>query len=298
MAPRTDARQCARVICALAVVLAVYSLTVGRPGGGATVHYSVLTQHDASDKKYNAKDADSVLADNDSNKAIKSTLKLHCSPLKDKTLSSAISSSDKGYVHMIPRPKIITFKDGVAQQVLSFGSSVLMSIEHVNVSTDPALDMTFLLDRLCSMSHTFDSSADNPAVVNGSSIEYLHRVRAVMLSPEAFTVCCTNSEVPLGALDEAYSINISGGVALVYTPGSRGLRSALASIAQLLENAAPLPPSLTVLDWPSYRWRGLMLDTARHFIPVRKIYRALDAMFAVKLNYLHIHLTDSQVYGV
>lgn len=38
-----------------------------------------------------------------------------------------------------------------------------------------------------------------------------------------------------------------------------------------------------------------MLDVARHFLPVSKILRTIDAMESAKLNVLHLHLTDSQV---
>ena len=40
---------------------------------------------------------------------------------------------------------------------------------------------------------------------------------------------------------------------------------------------------------------GLMLDVARHYIPVELILRTIETMGAAKLNVLHLHLTDSQV---
>ena len=41
-------------------------------------------------------------------------------------------------------------------------------------------------------------------------------------------------------------------------------------------------------------WRGLLLDSARHFIPLPDIKRQIDGMAAAKLNVLHWHLTDDQ----
>jgi hexosaminidase len=49
-------------------------------------------------------------------------------------------------------------------------------------------------------------------------------------------------------------------------------------------------------DAPVFRHRGLMLDTARNFLPLRAIQRTLDAMAACKLNVLHWHATDSQSF--
>ncbi|MGY3202009.1 beta-N-acetylhexosaminidase [Streptomyces sp. TE5632] len=57
-------------------------------------------------------------------------------------------------------------------------------------------------------------------------------------------------------------------------------------------------PHVTVEDSPRFRWRGLMLDVARHFMPKEGVLRYLDLMAAHKLNVLHFHLTDDQGWRV
>ncbi|GAA2502121.1 beta-N-acetylhexosaminidase [Streptomyces longisporus] len=57
-------------------------------------------------------------------------------------------------------------------------------------------------------------------------------------------------------------------------------------------------PYLTVEDSPRFRWRGLMLDVARHFMPKEGVLRHLDLMAAHKLNVFHFHLTDDQGWRV
>ncbi|MET9954913.1 beta-N-acetylhexosaminidase [Streptomyces sp. NPDC006339] len=57
-------------------------------------------------------------------------------------------------------------------------------------------------------------------------------------------------------------------------------------------------PALTVSDGPRFRWRGLMLDVARHFMPKDDVLRQLDLMAAHKLNVLHLHLTDDQGWRI
>jgi hexosaminidase len=53
---------------------------------------------------------------------------------------------------------------------------------------------------------------------------------------------------------------------------------------------------LVIEDVPSVAWRGLMVDVARHYLPLPLLVATLDAMRAVKLNVLHLHLTDAQSF--
>ena len=55
-------------------------------------------------------------------------------------------------------------------------------------------------------------------------------------------------------------------------------------------------PALTVADEPRFAWRGIMLDSARHFQSPDFIRRFIDAMAIHKLNVLHWHLTDDQAW--
>ncbi|GAA3147380.1 beta-N-acetylhexosaminidase [Streptomyces echinatus] len=57
-------------------------------------------------------------------------------------------------------------------------------------------------------------------------------------------------------------------------------------------------PDLVIADAPRFRWRGLLLDVARHFMPKEGVLRYLDLMAAHKLNVLHLHLTDDQGWRI
>lgn len=57
-------------------------------------------------------------------------------------------------------------------------------------------------------------------------------------------------------------------------------------------------PAVTVHDAPRFRWRGLMLDVARHFRPKDDVLRMLDLLAAHKLNTFHFHLTDDQGWRI
>ncbi|KNB49336.1 beta-N-acetylhexosaminidase [Streptomyces caatingaensis] len=57
-------------------------------------------------------------------------------------------------------------------------------------------------------------------------------------------------------------------------------------------------PAVAVEDGPRFRWRGLLLDVARHFTPKDGVLRWLDLLAAHKLNVLHLHLTDDQGWRI
>ena len=57
-------------------------------------------------------------------------------------------------------------------------------------------------------------------------------------------------------------------------------------------------PCVTVEDVPRFAWRGLLLDVARHFMPVEFVKRYIDLAALHKFNMLQLHLTDDQGWRV
>mmetsp|Transcript_28464 Transcript_28464/g.91129 ORF Transcript_28464/g.91129 Transcript_28464/m.91129 type:complete len:529 (-) Transcript_28464:48-1634(-) len=51
-------------------------------------------------------------------------------------------------------------------------------------------------------------------------------------------------------------------------------------------------------DSPRFRHRGVLVDTARHFLPLTEIYKLLDSFSYAKLNVMHWHMVDSQSFPV
>jgi len=54
----------------------------------------------------------------------------------------------------------------------------------------------------------------------------------------------------------------------------------------------------TIRDYPSYAWRGAMLDVARHFFGVEDVKRTIDLISYYKMNVLHLHLSDDQGWRI
>jgi hexosaminidase len=62
------------------------------------------------------------------------------------------------------------------------------------------------------------------------------------------------------------------------------------------EKGFKISSSVKIHDCPKFKYRGLMLDTSRHYFSIESIKRTLVGMSLVKLNRFHWHLTDSQSF--
>ncbi len=100
--------------------------------------------------------------------------------------------------------------------------------------------------------------------------------------------------------DESYILEITASRATLTAPNALGVLDGLQTFLQLIE---PTPagfavPAITIQDQPRFRWRGLLMDVSRHFIPIEVLKRNLDGMAAVKMNVLHWHLSDDEGFRV
>jgi hexosaminidase len=53
-------------------------------------------------------------------------------------------------------------------------------------------------------------------------------------------------------------------------------------------------PGVLINDAPRFGWRGLLLDTSRHFFGRDEVLKLIDALALHRMNILHLHLTDDQ----
>jgi hexosaminidase len=112
---------------------------------------------------------------------------------------------------------------------------------------------------------------------------------------------------------EAYRLTITDTGVRIDAGGQPGVFYAAQTLRQLLpgdawRTASPTPatarrddwrlPCAVITDAPALAWRGAHLDVARHFFPKREILALIDAFAALKLNRLHLHLTDDQGWRI
>jgi len=96
--------------------------------------------------------------------------------------------------------------------------------------------------------------------------------------------------------DESYHLEVTATHVLLTAPNELGALHGLQTFLQLVQDTQQgfSVPVVTIDDQPRFPWRGLMIDSGRHFMPLPVITRNLDAMEAVKLNVFHWHLSDDQ----
>jgi hexosaminidase len=96
--------------------------------------------------------------------------------------------------------------------------------------------------------------------------------------------------------DESYILDVTPTGVKLHAANPLGTLHGLQTFLQLI---AITPdgfnvPAVHIEDRPRFPWRGLLIDSGRHFIPVDVIKRNLDGMEAVKMNVFHWHLSDNQ----
>ncbi len=90
---------------------------------------------------------------------------------------------------------------------------------------------------------------------------------------------------------EAYLLEITTKGIKILAPGEEGAFYARRSLEQMRAGVDALQ-CCTIVDYPRYGYRGFMYDVSRNFRSVEFLEKQMDVMASVKMNRLHIHLTD------
>jgi hexosaminidase len=137
----------------------------------------------------------------------------------------------------------------------------------------------------------------------------LHRQTGIVFStpPAAATsamllVTTDHESKPVQELgeDESYTLEVTPAGAKLHAPNPLGVLRGLQTWIQLVSVTPDgySAPAISIEDQPRFPWRGLMIDSSRHFMPLAVIKRNLDGMEAVKMNVFHWHLSDNQGFRV
>jgi hexosaminidase len=94
---------------------------------------------------------------------------------------------------------------------------------------------------------------------------------------------------------EAYRLSVTPREIRIEASDSRGLFYGAQTLVQLIEKdgaGSRKVAAVEIKDSPRFRWRGLLIDVARHFFGKAQLLQIIDEMAAYKLNVLKLHLTD------
>ena len=186
-----------------------------------------------------------------------------------------------------------------------------------------ASDLRHSLERFCTQLVVAASSSDESKSGSGGQQPSGLSGEASAIRQLHVQLTLAGTPLQLTTLDEAYVLTVGGGgeagdAARLRARTVHGVLKGLETFTQLWTDRAPAlgAPAAAVLverathvkrdatpalalrveDAPAARWRGLLVDVSRHYVPLSLLRRTIDAMAAVKLNTLHLHLTDSQSF--
>ncbi|XP_055610390.1 probable beta-hexosaminidase fdl isoform X2 [Uranotaenia lowii] len=122
-------------------------------------------------------------------------------------------------------------------------------------------------------------------------------VRITLIKPsETYLTLETDESYNLSITHSARSLNVK-----IFANSFFGAKHALTTLQQLIwfddeERLLKILNKALIEDVPRFNFRGLMLDTSRHYFSVESIKRTLVGMSHSKLNRFHWHITDSQSF--
>jgi len=127
----------------------------------------------------------------------------------------------------------------------------------------------------------------------------LNAPRADDSESDAISFVLAPNQQDFGA--EEYSLDVGRGGVVIKARTPAGLLYGAVTLWEELTVNAPqggvgTVPAIDIRDAPRFVWRGLMLDSARHYQSPEFIKQFIDWMALHKLNVLHWHLTDDQAW--
>lgn len=104
---------------------------------------------------------------------------------------------------------------------------------------------------------------------------------------------------PSMGMDESYVLSIFSGSGKLTSNGIWGALRGLETFSQLVYHSSDGSLQINdteISDKPRFSWRGILLDTSRHFLPKETLLQNLAAMAYNKINVFHWHIVDDNSF--
>lgn len=120
------------------------------------------------------------------------------------------------------------------------------------------------------------------------------------LQPAAGAAPAVRLGVERGGAPESYRLTADEASVVLTGADAAGLFYGVQTLGQLIRPSHDgwIVPAVEIEDAPRFRYRGAMLDVARHFHSVDTVKGYIDRAAGLKLNVLHLHLSDDQGWRI
>jgi hexosaminidase len=192
-------------------------------------------------------------------------------------LQRAIPGYAQDKVPIIPEPAHTAHAEGT----LNLSHSLVFDASHAGLD---AVSVVHTLEQL--LATTRDSRLLTVSSKSHSKTPHLTFVHRASHMPAG------------GGQDESYALDVSKEGVRIAASDRAGYFYGVVSLWQLLSHNDGSIPAWHIEDEPRFRWRGIMLDSARHMQSEKLILQLLDYMAEHKLNTFHWHLVDDQGWRI
>jgi hexosaminidase len=148
--------------------------------------------------------------------------------------------------------------------------------------------ISFLKERFTQA--TFNNVSTSNTSIGGDIRLVLNEKNDIALGEEGYHLISTN---------EGVTINANKPTGIFY--GAQTLIQLLPAAIESstkVENTAWTIPNVDIVDYPRFKWRGLMFDVSRHFFTKAEVKTFIDQMVRYKYNVFHWHLTDDEGWRI
>ncbi len=189
--------------------------------------------------------------------------------------------SQSNTVSIIPQPVSVKLSNGV----FTLPKNVI-----IEAGSQPQLQQTigFLKQRLSAATGS-TITITNPATSPTVSL-ILNRTTDAAIGEEGYRLSVTPKKITISANEPA---------GIFY-----GVQSLIQLFPPAIESSTPVAdtkweaPTVEIMDYPRFGWRGLMFDVSRHFFTKEEVKQFIDQMVRYKFNVLHWHLADDEGWRI
>lgn len=151
------------------------------------------------------------------------------------------------------------------------------------------------LDGTLDVTEPFYLEFETPADVEEALSKYLRGSSLPVVGPALsdkpiFLAISEETDVPDS--EEGYHLVIAKDRISIKSRAEAGLFYGIQTVLQLKSIYGNSIPTWDITDYPRFGYRGMHLDVVRHFFSKDFVKKQLKMMASLKLNRLHLHLTD------